>query len=155
MVQIISREQRPGDASRAATVHIAPSQTGVVVSIAEQPWLGVAAGLARSGLRTLLNPWNLIGELDDIARYVRRLQLRGEIWKAIEVYCRNVGAGTGVGPAAGSLACPYCGTLNEIGMPNCRACRAPLAEMQPVVCQRCGFLNEPEAQSCVNCREAL
>lgn len=155
VVQIKSRRAERGEATTAVTLHITPSETGVVVSVAEQRWVGVAADLARSGLMTLLNPWNIIGEIDDIARNVRRIQLRDEVWSAVETYCRGVGAGTGVGPRSQSVVCPYCGTPNPVGTLKCEACRAPLAEQQPIACPHCGFLNEPHAQSCVNCRSSL
>jgi predicted RNA-binding Zn-ribbon protein involved in translation (DUF1610 family) len=155
VVQVRSVQRGHRDPSTAITLHITPSETGVVVSMAEQQWAGVAADLARSGLMTLLNPWNLIGEIDDIARNVRRLQLRDEVWQAVETYCRSAGAGTGAAAQTQQLVCPYCGTPNEIGALNCHACRAPLAEAQPRVCPRCGFLNDPHAQYCVNCRTRL
>ena len=155
VVQVQARQREHGDPEMAVTVHITASETGVVVSIAEQRWFGVAADLAKSGLLTLLNPWNIIGELDDIARNVRRIQLRAELWEAVEGYCRGVGAGSGVGPAAHRVSCPYCGSPNPVGELNCHACRAPLVEVQPVACSRCGFLNDPTAELCQNCHVAL
>ncbi len=155
VVQVRSVQRGQRDPSTAITLHVTPSETGVVVSVAEQQWAGVAADLARSGLMTLLNPWNLIGEIDDIARNVRRLQLRDEVWQAVETYCRGAGAGTGAAAQSQQLGCPYCGTPNAIGALNCHACRAPLAEAQPRACPRCGFLNDPHAQYCVNCRTRL
>ena len=132
VVQIMGRHQDRSAPSSALTLHITPSRSGVVVSMAEQKWFGVAADLARSGLLTLMNPWNLVREIDDIARNVRQLQLRQEVWGAIETYCRGIGAGTGVGPAIQNLICPYCSTPNDLGALNCSACRAPLAEAQPL-----------------------
>jgi ribosomal protein L40E len=155
VVQVRSVKRGHRDPSTAVTLHITPSKTGVVVSMAEQQWVGVAADLARSGMMALLNPWNLIGEIDDIARNVRRLQLRDEIWQAVETYCRGIGAGTGAAPHVQQIVCPYCGTPNEVGALNCHACRAPLAEAQPKVCPRCGFLNNPRALTCVNCHTRL
>ncbi len=155
VVQVQSRKVEPGEPTTAVTLHITPSKTGVIVSMAEQQWMGIAADLARTGLKTLLNPWSIIGELDDIARNMRRLQLREELWQAVEAYCRGVGAGTGVGPQVQHVVCPYCGTPNEIGKPNCAACRAPLAEGQPVTCARCGFLNDYRNDRCVSCGSPL
>jgi len=101
------------------------------------------------------NPRRLLGELDDIARNVRWLGLRSEIWKAVEAYCQNRGSGRGASAALQNVICPYCGTPNEVGAHTCQACRAPLAEVQPVVCARCGFLNAPENALCVNCGARL
>jgi len=155
VVQVQTRKREYRDPEGAITLHLTPSKTGIVVSMAEQRWLGVAADLAKSGLLTLLNPWNIINELDDIARNVRRIQLRDEVWNAVELYCRTVGSGSGVGPGPQHVVCPYCGTPNELGSMICQACRAPLAEAQPVACPRCGFLNDPDARYCVNCQEKI
>jgi len=155
VVQVQTRKREYRDPEGAITLHLTPSKTGIVVSMAEQRWLGVAADLAKSGLLTLLNPWNIINELDDIARNVRRIQLRDEVWNAVELYCRTVGSGSGVGPGPQHVVCPYCGTPNELGSMICQACRAPLAEAQPVACSRCGFLNDPDARYCVNCQEKI
>ncbi|RLC90242.1 MAG: hypothetical protein DRI37_01975 [Chloroflexi bacterium] len=154
-VQIQNRKVERGDPTTAITLHITPSETGVVLSMSEQQWLSVAADMAKSGLLALLNPWNLIGELDDIARNVRSLQLRQEVWQGIETYCRGVGAGIGTASQLQHIVCPYCGTPNPLGTLTCQACHAPLAEVQPVVCPRCGYLNDPRAQLCVNCGAPL
>ena len=98
-----------------------------------------------------LNPMRLLGELDDIARNVRWLGLRSEIWEAVDEYCQSRGSGRGAAAAFQNIVCPYCGTPNDIGTHTCQACRAPLAEVQPIVCARCGFLNAPEGTLCVNC----
>jgi len=130
VVQIQNRQREYGDPTTAVTVHISPTKTGITVSVSEQKVLSVAADMAKTGLQTWLNPVRLLGEIDDIAR-------RG---------------------AAGILAnviCPYCGTPNDIGAQNCKSCRAPLAEAQPIVCGRCGFMNEPQADFCVNCSARL
>lgn len=155
VVQIQMRRRDRRNPGSAITLHLTPSETGTVVSIAEQRWLGVAADLAKSGLLTLLNPWNIIGEIDDIARNVRSIQLRNEIWNAVELYCRSAGSGRGVGPSPQHIVCPYCGTPNELGRMICQACRGPLAEARPVACSRCGYLNDPDARYCVNCQAPL
>jgi len=155
VIQVQSRKVDHDDPTAAVTLHITPSKSGVVVSMSEQQWLGVAADLAKSGMLALLNPLNLLGELDDIARNFRRIQLRDEIWKAVEAYCRGIGAGTGTAAQVQHLVCPYCGTPNPLGTLTCQACHAPLAEAQPIACGRCGFLNEPHAHHCVNCGAPL
>lgn len=155
IVQIQNRRMEASDPKTAVTLHITPSGTGVVVSMAEQQWLGVAADLARTGLMALLNPWSLIGEIDNVARNVRGLRLREEVWRAIETYCRSMGAGTGAAALLQHVTCPYCGTPNALGETNCKACRAPLSEAQPVICGRCGFMNEPRTGRCANCKTPL
>lgn len=155
VVQIQSRRVEHGDPATAVTVHISPTKTGITVSVSEQKVLGVAADMARSGVQAWLNPMRLLGELDDIARNVRWLGLRSEVWKAVDEYCRNQGSARGAAGILANIVCPYCGTPNDIGAQNCKACQAPLAEAQPIVCGRCGFMNQPEAVLCVNCGASL
>ena len=62
-------------------MHISPIKTGVTLAVSEQKLLGVAADMAKTGVQAWLNPMRLLGELDDIARNVRWLGLRSEIWQ--------------------------------------------------------------------------
>lgn len=155
VVQIQSRRMEHRDPSTAVTVHISPTRTGITVSVSEQKVLSVAADMAKTGVEAWLNPLRLLGEIDDIARNVRWLGLRSEVWKAVDEYCRNQGSGRGAAGMLLHVICPYCSTPNDIGAQSCKACYAPLAAAQPIVCGRCGFLNEPEASLCVNCGAAL
>ena len=155
VVQIQSRLRESGDPTTAVTVHVSPTKTGITVSVSEQKVLSVAADIAKTGLQAWLNPLRLLGEIDDIARNVRWLGLRSEVWKAVDEYCRTQGGARGAAGILSNVICPYCGTPNDIGAQNCRACRAPLAEVQPIVCGRCGFMNEPQAELCVNCSAKL
>ncbi|MGC9522452.1 MAG: zinc ribbon domain-containing protein [Anaerolineae bacterium] len=155
VVQIQNRQMESRDPTTAVTVHISPTKTGISVAVSEQKLLGVAADMAKTGIHAWLNPLRIIDELDDIARNVRWLGLRSEVWEAVDEYCRAHGSGRGVAGALLHVVCPYCGTPNDIGAQNCKACRAPLAEAQPIVCGRCGFLNEPGASLCVNCGATL
>ena len=149
VIQIQNRRVEFGDPNTAVTVQVSPTKTGITVAVSEQKLLGVAADMAKSGVKAWLNPLNLLGELDDIARNVRWMGLRTEIWKAVDEYCQAQGSGRG---AAGL---PYCGTPNDVGTQTCAACKAPLAEAQPIVCGRCGFLNQPEGSLCINCGAKL
>jgi len=155
VVQIQSRPRESGDPTTAVTVHVSPTKTGITVSVSEQKVLSVAADIAKTGLQAWLNPLRLLGEIDDIARNVRWLGLRSEVWTAVDEYCRTQGGARGAAGILANVICPYCGTPNDIGAQNCKACRAPLAEAQPIVCGRCGFMNEPQAELCVNCSAKL
>lgn len=155
VVQIQNRQVERGDPATAVTVYISPTKTGMTVSVSEQRVLSVAADMAKSGVQAWLNPMRLLGEIDDIARNVRWLGLRSEVWSAVDEYCRTHGSGRGAAGVLMNVICPYCGTPNDVGAQNCKACRASLAEAQPIVCGRCGFLNGPEAQLCVNCGAKL
>lgn len=155
VVQVQNRRVEAGDPATAVTVMISPTRTGITVAVSEQKVLSVAADMARSGVQAWRNPLRLLGELDDLARNVRWLGLRAEIWQAVDEYCQAQGSGRGVAGALTSIVCPYCGTPNEVGARTCESCRAPLAEAQPIVCSKCGFLNTPEAALCVNCGARL
>jgi len=155
VVQVRSRRVERGDPNSAITVHITPTKTGITVAVSEQQWLGVVADLAKTGVMGWLNPRRLLGEIDDIARNVRWLGLRPEIWKAVDEYCQSQGSGRGAATLISSVICPYCGTPNDIGAHVCSACRASLAEAQPIVCPQCGSLNAPQATVCVNCSTHL
>jgi len=155
VVQIQNRQREYGDPTTAVTVHISPTKTGITVSVSEQKVLSVAADMAKTGLQAWLNPVRLLGEIDDIARNVRWLGMRSEVWKAVDEYCRTQGSARGAAGILANVICPYCGTPNDIGAQNCKSCRAPLAEAQPIVCGRCGFMNEPQADFCVNCSARL
>ena len=155
VVQIQSRQVERGDPATAVTVHVAPTKTGITVSVSEQRLLSVAADMAKSGVQAWRNPLRLLGELDDIARNVRWLGMRAEVWSAVDEYCRAQGSARGAAGLLMNVVCPYCGTSNDVGAHNCQACSAPLAEAQPVVCGRCGFLNSPDIKVCVNCSAAL
>ncbi len=155
VVQIQSRQQEYGDPTTAVTAHISPTKTGITVSVSEQKILGVAADMAKTGVKAWLNPMRIIGEIDDIARNVRWLGLRSEVWKAVDEYCQTQGSARGSAGVLANVICPYCGTPNDIGAQICQACRAPLAEAQPIVCGRCGVMNEPQAELCVNCGAKL
>ena len=155
VIQIQNRRVEYGDPNTAVTVQVSPTKTGITVTVSEQKLLGVAADMAKSGVKAWLNPLNLLGELDDIARNVRWMGLRTEIWKAVDEYCQSQGSGRGAAGLLLNIVCPYCGTPNDVGTKTCVACKAPLAEAQPIVCGKCGFLNQPEATLCVNCGAKL
>ncbi len=155
VVQIQNRQMEYEDPTTAVTIHISPTATGITVAVSEQKLLSVAADMAKSGVQAWLNPFRLLGDLDDIARNVRWLGLRSEVWKAVDDYCQAQGSARGVAGTLMHVICPYCGTPNDMGAQNCKACQAPLAEAQPIVCGRCGFLNDPEATLCANCGAKL
>jgi len=96
VVQIQSRQVERDDPMTAVTVQIAPTPTGVVVSVSEQKVLSVAADMARRGVQAWLNPVRLLGDLDNIARNVRWLGLRSEVWAAVDEVGRTHGSARGL-----------------------------------------------------------
>lgn len=155
VVQVQNRRVEPGDPNTAITVQVVPTKTGLTVAVSEQKLLGVAADMAKTGVNAWFNPMRLLGELDDIARNVRLLGLRPEVWKAVDEYCQAQGSGRGSAGILDHIECPYCGTPNEIGTRKCVSCQAPLAQVQPIICGHCGVMNRPEATLCVNCGKKL
>ncbi len=152
VVQIQTLRREPTDPSTAITVYITPlAEGGVTIAMDEQAWLNVIADLARSGILTLLRPLSLLHEADNIARNVSRLQLRQQVWDAIDTYCRKLGSQPAAGKTLETVICPYCGRSNPIGELECQGCKAPLGAYQPVRCARCGYLNEAGAKRCARC----
>lgn len=151
VVQIQTLRREATDPSTALTIYITPLPEGVTITMGEQDWLGVVADLARSSILTLLRPLSLLHEADNIARNVSRLQLRQQVWDAIDAYCRKLGNQPASGKTLDVVVCPYCGRGNPVGQLECAGCKAPLAAYQPVRCARCGYLNEADAKRCARC----
>lgn len=149
---------RPGTRSgghTALTITIRRSPDGVMVESGSQEWLGTAASLGQTTIATLLNPWNLINRLDDIAQDVENLQLMERAWKVIDRASDALGAGLEMSKRLRRMTCDYCGTANPVGAPSCIACGAPLANVQPGVCPNCGFLVTAADSRCPNCGQLL
>jgi len=154
LVQVWSRRVERDDPVAMLTLRLTPSATGIVATMSEERVEGVFLDLVKTGVKALLQPLSLLGELDDVARNIQQLRLRDAVWEAVEQYCREEEATKGGGPMA-HVVCPYCGTPNPVGQLTCSACHAPLAEVQPIACPRCGFLNDPENARCVQCGAIL
>ena len=74
-VQIGTRPGVSSGGQTALTVTIETAADGVLIQVGEQTWLGTAASLGRTTMATLMNPWNLLGRLDDLAQDVENMQL--------------------------------------------------------------------------------
>ena len=156
VVQISTSGHRHWDDPHTSlAVTIAKAEDGVTVTVGEQQVLGVAADLVKTGIGALLNPMSLLGEIDDIARNVSKLNLPDQVWKVVEEYCRSVGAGLGLAPDKVLVTCPFCGAGNPIGVGKCPHCGGSLADVQPVTCPRCGQILEPDARFCTRCRTRI
>jgi membrane protease subunit (stomatin/prohibitin family) len=55
--------------------------------------------------------------------------------------------------AAGTIACPNCGTANPVGAKFCNNCGTKLAGS--VKCANCGYENAAEAKFCNECGNKL
>jgi hypothetical protein len=154
-VQIASSQWARSGGKTALTVNIQQNEDGVMVQVGEQQWLGVAASLGQTALAALLNPWNLLSRLDDVAQDVTSLQLTEHIWKTVEEVMRAKGASQELSERLSRLTCEYCGTANPVGEASCVACGAPLGKVQPRTCKQCGFVLKGEERFCPNCGQAV
>jgi len=155
LVQIGNRPVEPSDPATALTVGIVQDEDSITVTMGQQKWIGIAADLARTGIMALINPWYLLGELDNVARNVDWLALRNQVWEVIDQYCHSVGGSLGIPPELKQVVCPYCGVGNPVGQPKCAACGAPLGDYQPVTCPKCGYLLPWNKRFCTRCGASL
>ena len=155
VVQISTPAHRASGGSTALGVIIQKHEDGVLVSLGEQEWLGVAASLGQTALSAFMNPLNLLGRLDDVAADVSALQLPEKVWAAIERFTKSVGATKEISERLKTTACPYCNAANPVGAASCQNCGAPLGDVQPDACSQCGFVNAKEAKFCSNCGAKL
>ena len=155
LVQIATRERGWGSARSALSVGIAPVEGGVRVTMGAQRWLDAVASLAVTGVGALLNPFFLLGRIDDIARDVGKLTLGDQVWEAVEHYFESIGAQLGLTEKQMLVTCPYCGVGNPVGAGTCLACGGSLAQEQPPACPRCGFVETKGARFCSRCGAAL
>jgi hypothetical protein len=154
-VQIATQEWLRSGGHTAISVSIEPHQDGIAVQIGKQSWFGVVASLGQTALSTLLNPWNLLARLDDLAQDVESINLSEQIWQLIERTVKAAGASFELSERMRSVACSYCKTANPIGESNCVGCGAPLGMVQPYTCPHCGFILRQEETHCPNCGSNL
>ena len=155
VVQIASRPGAASGGETALTVSIQKVSDGIMVQVGQQAWLGVAASLGQTAIAALINPWNLIGRLDDIAQDIESIQLNERVWETINQVATAAGAGQQLSERLARLTCDYCGTANPVGEPNCIACGAPLGANQPRTCAKCGFVVSKGEIFCPNCGQRL
>ena len=150
-LQIASAQWARSGGKTALTVNMQKHEDGVMVQVGEQQWLGVAASLGQTAIAALLNPFNLLGRLDDVAQDVSNLQLTEKVWQVVGAVMRAKGAGQELSKRLSRLTCEYCGAANPVGEPSCVACGAPLGKVQPNTCKKCGFVLKGEERFCPNC----
>jgi hypothetical protein len=154
-VQIGTRPGAPSGGPTGLAVTMQLVEDGVLVQIGGQEWLGTAASLGRTTIAALMNPWNLLSRLDDIAQDVENIQLTERVWQVIDRTARVHGARHELSERLGRVACEYCGTANPVGEPACIACGAPLGMAQPRTCPRCGFVLLRAETQCPSCGAVL
>ncbi len=154
-VQVASAQFAQSGGKTALAINIQTHEDGVLVQVGEQQWLGVAASLGQTALAALLNPFNLIGRLDDIAQDIGNLQLTEKIWQVVAAVVRAKGASTEISERLSRLTCEFCGAANPVGEPTCVACGAPLGKSQPKACGKCGYVLVGEEKFCPNCGQTI
>jgi hypothetical protein len=152
IVQVYSRDAAPSGGRTALSVTLRRVEDGVAVQIGKQAWLGLAASLGQTVIETVVNPWRLLGRLDDLAQDVESLQLTERIWMVIETTARSLGATLELSERLRRLVCEYCQAANPVGESNCVACGAPLGRVQPRTCRSCGYVLRPTDPLCPNCK---
>jgi Double zinc ribbon len=155
MVQIATREYAQSGGKGALSVSLRRNPDGVTVGIGQQEFLGVAASLGQTALVTLMNPWNIVNRLDDIAQDLTTLTLEQQVWDAIEKYAHTAKATKTLSERLSTLVCPYCETANKVGAANCENCGAPLGGAQPIACPKCGNVMPPKSKFCAGCGTVL
>lgn len=155
VVQIGSREFRASGGQTAISVHLATVEDGVLVTLGQQQWLGVAASLGQTALAALRNPLTLLGRLDDIAQDIGSLQITERIWQTLDSAAGSLGASQQISERLRRLTCPYCLTANPVGEARCLGCGAPLGQQQPVSCPKCGFVSPAGTAACPKCGAVL
>ena len=154
-VQIATRPGAASGGQTALTVSLAKVEDGVMVQIGSQAWLGVAASLGQSAIATLLNPWNLLGRLDDIAQDIENLQMVENVWAVLEKTSQAHGAGKQISARLQRTVRDYCNTANPVGEGSCIACGAPLGQVQPHACPNCGFVVLRGEKTCPSCNRLI
>jgi hypothetical protein len=154
-VQIATRPGAASGGETALTVSIQKVEDGVMVSLSEQAWLGVAASMGQSVISALINPWNLLGRLDDIAQDVENLQIGEKVWQVVNSVARSHQASTQISERLQRLECLYCGTANAAGAAHCVGCGAPLGSIQPRTCAACGFVVLRGEINCPSCNKLI
>jgi len=154
-VQISTRPGASSGGETALTVQLDKVADGVMVSVSEQAWLGVAASMGQSVIATLINPWNLLGRLDDIAQDVENLQIGEKVWQVVNSVARAHQASTQISERLQRLECLFCGTANQVGEAHCVGCGAPLGSIQPRTCAACGFVVLRGEINCPSCGKII
>ncbi|PKN90793.1 MAG: hypothetical protein CVU44_22230 [Chloroflexi bacterium HGW-Chloroflexi-6] len=150
-VQIASMRNASSGGQTAVTVHLQTVEDGVMIEVGQQAWLGVAASLGQSAIATLMNPWNLLNRLDDIAQDIENLKLVENTWLVIAKVAKAKGSSQQISARLRRFSCEYCHTANKAGEPSCVACGAPLGQMQPTTCFQCGFVLLAREAICPQC----
>jgi hypothetical protein len=155
IIQIRSKSFAKSGGNTAIGVTLQDYDDGVLVSVGEQQWLGIAASLGFSALAALKNPISLLHRIDDIAQDIEYLTLEDEIWNVLTSNVKAMDGGFQLSERLKRISCSYCQTANQLNAPSCIACGAPLGNRQPSTCRNCGYVLEGTEIICSNCRSVV
>lgn len=154
-VQIATRPGASSGGNTAVTIRLKKVEDGVLVAVSEQAWFGVAASMGQTVLATIMNPWNLLGRLDDLAQDVENLQINEKVWQVVGSVAQASQSSTQISQRLQRLECLFCGTANPVGEGSCVACGAPLGSIQPRTCPACGFVVLRGERNCPSCSRPI
>lgn len=155
-IQIATLDQPQSGGKTALTVRVEQAEDGVVISIGQQDWIGLAASLGKTAFQTFVNPLSLFGRLDDLAQDVESIQLNDKVIKVIDSIAQLRGAGYELSERLRRIECAYCSVANPVGKSHCISCGAPLGSLQPQTCKFCGFVVKMnEEVFCPNCKNRI
>lgn len=154
-VQIKTRDGRTSGGTTALGIILQSVEDGILVQVGQQAWAGIAASLGASAVAALLNPFNLLHRLDDIAQDFEYIQLNEEVWQVLESKAKALGSGYELSERLKRVMCEYCQTANQAGESACIACGAPLGYLQPQTCRYCGFVLATKVKYCPNCKKPV
>lgn len=155
VIQIATVDKTFTDGATSLTISLEQVADGVSVSMGTQNWLGTAASIGQTAVSVLMNPWNILNRLDDIAQDLENVQLSDRIWQFIDQTAKEKRATFELSEKLKRVVCSYCGSANPVGEASCIACGAPLGEQHPIACPHCGFVVSQSTKICPNCNKSL
>jgi hypothetical protein len=154
-IQIRTKRNVQSGGSTAIGITFQSFDDGVIISLGEQQWIGIAASLGYSALAALRNPFSIIGRIDDIAQDIEYLNLEEEIWRVLNSNVSIKDSQYALSKRLKRISCDYCLTANPVDAPACVACGAPLGGKQPRTCHHCGFVLISKEKFCPNCKKSV
>ena len=154
-IQIRTKQNAQSGGNTAIGITFQEFDDGVIISVGEQQWLGIAASLSYSALAALRNPLSIIDRIDDVAQDIEYLNLEEEIWQVLLSNVKVKGSQYTLSKRLQRIVCDYCDTANPVDASACIACGAPLGGKQPATCKNCGFVLLSGEKFCPNCKKRL
>lgn len=152
VVRFVSSRGAKSGGQFALNLILTEFEGGVRIDIGTPEGLGVAASLGKTALFTLLNPYNLLVRLDDVAQDIENITLDQSLLKEIERYMRTNHLTLKLSSSLSKTVCEYCHSINDYGKSNCVSCGAPMGDTLLKTCPRCGFAMKNKLSRCPQCK---